>query len=295
MFGISWQVAVLFSGLLAAVSQSLGKRQVEKYSAVVVEFWRALGVILSLVVFGGLGLEVFELQMAGWIMLYGGFSVFGLAAYLAASRVDFSGTSVLSYSLSQLGIVGLSAVVLGEWVYFDVRVLQGKVNLLALVLALMVFYLYAGRGEKRKHKYSWLGMLLFSISFNVVGNVFVKYALSLGVSSLAFLFWSYLGGLGGAFVVLKLRGQKIWLRKVRDFGESVMYGVVGVLGVFVYLEVLQKEPLSLASLVRRMATVSFSVMSGLFLFEERKKLKMRQMVGLGLGLVVVGLLMGVNR
>lgn len=291
LFGIPWQIVVLFSGALSSVSLTIGKHLVGKYSAFQIGFWRDLGAItIAIILFiaGGYGSP----SNAILIVIYGFFVTFTVGAYLSANRDDFSGSTVFAYSMSTVFIVISSGFVFSEWVYFDPRGLQGLVNIAALVLTLVAFSIYS-QGRKGQ-KIWWSSKILLSVFGNVAGNVFVKYMVNGGVAPAQFLLYQYVGMVAGGTVYVISRRKKVFLG-LKDSALGLLQGLFMACGVLIYLFVLQSNPLSLANLVRRIATVLLTTSSGLFLFKESKSMDRRMRRSLFLGLIVFTLVLVVNR
>lgn len=291
LFGIPWQIIILFSGALSAIGQSFGKNQVNKFGAFQVGFWRDTATLviagLFLISIGFAHMQYF------WIVfVYGLVMSFTVAAYLAAIRDDFSGATVFSYSISQILIILFSSVLFGEWIYFSPLTIQGRGNILAVVLMIASFMLYRG-GFRILRK--WDKMLFLAIIMNVFGVLFAKHMLgNLRMSIYEFLVYQNIGMLAGsAFFVL--RKKQTVLLGGRNILMGLAQGVFVTAGVMIYLTIIKDiAPLSLASMTRRVATVLLTAGSGLFLFKEHKALDKKTGWSLVLGLAVFVLILVVN-
>lgn len=292
MFGLSWQVVVLFSGFLSALGQTIGKRQVDRFGAFQVGFWRDVATLsIASVILAGMGIT--HLKYFWILFVYGLALSFSLAAYTAATRDDFSGSTVFSYSISQIMIILFSSVLFAEWVYFNPMSWYGRWNLLAVVLMIVSFVLYRGKAKVLR---KWDKLIFVAIFMNVVGNLFAKYLLgTLGMSVYEMLVYQNIGMLVGGMYFVRRRGQTLKLG-TSNILLGLVQGVFITSGVIMYLTILSgPAPLSLVSMTRRIATVLLTTSSGLFLYKESKKLDKRMGWAMVLGLVVFGLVLVANR
>ena len=72
-------------------------------------------------------------------------------------------------------------------------------------------------------------------------------------------------------------------------------GVLSIIGPAIYLNVLVSAPLSIASLIRRIAAILVTVVSGLWWYREGEVLPRRAWMSLVMAILAFGLVMGVNR
>ncbi|GEM_PF-5962613 len=292
MWGISWQVVVLLSGLVSGAAQSIGKRLVNRHGAVQVGFWReGAGLALFVLMAALVGGSNWQVERAGWVFVYGLVLSVSTSAYFAAVREDFAGTVAFATGLGQIFLVVLSSIIFAEWRYFDPRTLVGVANLTAVAVGVGSFFVYqAGFGGNRV---KWNKMVTLAVAVNVFGNLYVKYTVVAGMSSAPFLVYQNAGMLTGLLVLALVRGQSLRMGGRAELA-AILQGLVGGLSVLVFLEILRTYPLSIASVVRRVATVVFTTSSGLWYFREKERLNGRRMAALVLGLVVFGLVLAVN-
>lgn len=294
MFGMPWQVVTILTGLISGSAQVVGKRQVHRMSAFQSGLLRdfASFVVVSLLILWGGSLWL-DWRVA-LIVILGLLEAVGMAAYFAATREHMSATVVFSYPLSQVLIVLSAGAFFSEWRYFDPRHFQGAVNISALVLTLLLLTGYQG-GRVKGGKLRWSWLLVMSASVVAVSNIVVKWAVSVAdISPVDYLFYEYVGLLLGGSIFLYGRGKHTRLGK-HDLALGIVQGVLAVTGAIVYMSVLRFYPLSLASILRRVTIVMVTMLSGFFVFGERKGLTRGQWVRIGLGIVVFGLVMAVNR
>lgn len=292
MFGFSWQIVILFSGLLAAAANVVGKRQVDRMSAFQVGFARDIGAfVVILIVLTLIGGSVWIGPGLVFIVLYGILLSVSSAAFASATRDSMSSTVVFSYSLSQIGIIFFSFFLFGEWVYFNLSTSRGLVNLAAAIIALVAFWIHRG-GKLRTIR--WSKMLGFAILGNVMGNLYAKYVLVGGIEPIVFLLWQCVGLTIGDMLFMSLRKKSFRLGK-SAYVWGILQGIFVTYGVFLYLNVIKFYPLSLAVILRRVVTVLFATSSGLFLFKESKKIDRRMGMSLLLGLLVFGMVLVANK
>lgn len=291
---MSWQIAVILTGILAALSQVVGKRQVGRMSAF------QSGVIRDVTVLGMVGVMCLwqggvRLEWQGIVILVMGvLESVAIAAYFAAQRSHMAATAVFSYPFSQLLIVLLAGIFFAEWKYFDIRHTQGIFNVLALIVTmiLMVFYQSGDKRVKGKLKWSWL--LTFSALIVAVSNIESKWAMTtLQYSPAAAMLYEFVGIVSGGLIYVygKRQGMRVgWINLLWGIVQGLLFGVATIW----YMGLLKTSPLTLASLIRRVTIVLLTASAGLWGYGEGKAMGVRQWVAIGMGLIVFGLVMGVN-
>ena len=288
---LPWQVWILISGVLTGLAQTLGKNQIHKISAL------QMGVLRD-VTGWGLVLLVWWVMGTGWegwqslIAIGNGAMVaVGVALYFIATRTNFSGSSVFGYLVSQVMIVASSAIIFSEWVYFDPSTTLGIGNLVALALTIVAMLVYV-RSLNLGRK--WVGLLLLSALINVVGNLVAKHFVAGQMNVWNYFFAEQTGLMVGGVVIMILRGQNMkvgW----HNAKVGIWQGLFAILGPMIYLNVLVSAPLSIASLVRRIAAILITVLSGLLWYREREGMGARAWISLVIGLLAFGIVMAVNR
>ena len=273
---MSWKGLILVSGLLGGLSRFFIKDQVGRMGVFQMGFWQDFWkMVMLLGLMGWLGMRG-EWWQAGLIMVYGLVVGIGIGAFNSAVREDLSGTTVLSYTLSQIGIVVGATLLLGEWRYFDFHTSEGWHNLLVLGLGLGGFLVYSGV----KLWVKWSRMVLLSVLINVGANLLTKKVMDLGWDVVFVLGWQEVGMWLVSWLMLRKRGQEV----VREVG-GVGYAVMQLGGLGIYLKLMQTQPLSMLSIMRRVSIIGASLVVAFVGFGEHKKLSWRQVVGLGLGLL----------
>lgn len=291
MLDFSWQVLVLFSGMMSGFSQIVGKKLVGKHGAVQTGFWREIGSVILVIIALIFGSNAWYFDRAMGVIIYGVVLSVSLSAYYAATRDDLTGTVVLSSSLGQILIMILSSIVFSEWIYFDPRNIRGVINLLAAIFGLVAFVVYQGGMKLRSMK--WSKMFAVAVGVNVLGNLYVKYLVDGGMSGAVFLAYQSIGTISGSMILMKIRSQKYLIGR-RAITGAMLQGLIASSSVLIYLYALSMAPLSLASLTRRVATILITAGAGLILFRERKKLDKKMGWGLVMGILVYGLVSAVN-
>ena len=288
---MSWQLWVLLSGVLTGLGQMIGKSQIHKISAI------QMGLIRDLTgLFVAVGVWVyFGMPYGGYNMIFGMMNgamvAVGVALYFMAVRTSFSGASVFGYLISQVMIVISSAVIFSEWVYFDPSRMRGLGNIAVLVLTVISMLLYM---KSLKSTNKWMGILILSALINVTGNLVAKHFVSGEMSVWSYFLSEQIGLTTAGFILLKLRGQDLRIDK-KEMRVGIWQGLVAITGPIIYLNILSTEPLSLASLVRRIAAILVTSISGLFWYREGKTLGSRGIWSLIIGFVAFVLVMWVNR
>lgn len=288
---MSWQLWVVLSGILTGLGQSIGKSQIHKITALQMGVLRDVtGLVIALLFFYLLGSEWAGTAM--WIgMANGAMIAVGVALYFIAVRTSFSGSSIFGYLISQVMIVVFSALVFGEWVYFDPNNTQGIGNIVVLLLTLVSMWLYSGGQSKLGGK--WTGIIVLSALINVVGNMVAKHVVSGPTDVWAYFLAEQIGLSVMGVIILLVRGQNMrvgWL----NAKVGVIQGIVAVFGPIIYLHVLSSEPLSLASIVRRIVAIAVTAISGLWWYREGKRMGIRGYLSLAIGILAFVLVMAVN-
>ena len=292
---ITWQVAVIATGILSGVAQSIGKRQVSRMSAFQSGVLRDGTILLVVAVVSAVQ------HLFGFAPLYLLFVGVGIlesvmqAAYYSASREEMAGTVVFSYPLSSLLIVLSSGFLFSEWGYFDPRSGRGLLNIAALCLTLFLVFFYQKRDDTLTHtkRFHWSVKLLASALMVVVANLAVKWAVAVaGVKPASYMFWEYLGLLFGGLVFVYARGQDLRVGR-RQVVWGIVQGTLFAASVFWYATLRVTVPLSLSSIVRRVAIVTVTTLAGLFVFGEHKRITSGQWVSLALGFGVLAMLLAV--
>lgn len=288
---LPWQVWVLISGAVTGLAQSVGKNQIHKISALQMGVLRDVtGWLLAIVVWVVLGTG-----WEGWASVIamgnGAIVALGTALYFIAVRSNFSGSSVFGYLLSQVMIVASSAIIFAEWVYFDPSTILGIGNLSALVLTMAAMLLYVNSlnlGRK------WIGLLLASALINVVGNLVAKYYVAGTMNVWNYFFAEQTGLMLCGIMIIWWRGQDMrvgW----ENARVGVWQGILSIIGPAIYLNVLVSAPLSIASLIRRIAAILVTVITGLWWYREGEAMGRRAWISLILAILAFGIVMGVNR
>ncbi len=175
---------------------------------------------------------------------------------------------------------GGATLLLGEWRYFDPGTPDGWRNLLMLGLGLGGFLIYSGVRLRVK----WNKMVLLTVAINVGANLFIKRLMGLGWNIVFVLGWQEMGMWLVNWLMLKKLGQGI-VKDKKEILRGLGYGVMQLSGLGMYLKLMQTQPLSMLSVMRRVAIIGASLVVAFVGFGEHKRLGWRQWLGLGLGLL----------
>lgn len=292
-----WQMAVIATGVLSGLAQIAGKRQVSQMGAFqggVIRDTASLLFVLAILLFTT-GLPDLFTWQAALIFVVGIMESVSLAAYFAAQRQEMAATAVFSYPFSQLLIVLMSGFFFAEWKYFDVHTIQGSVNTLALLLTFGLMIVYQGGKGKMKGKIRWSTALALSAIVIAVSNIESKWAMStLHYTPAQAMLYEYTGLILGGSVYMILKKQSIVTNKLNVLW-GMLQGSLYAISTYWYIALLTDHPLGISSVMRRVTIVLMTVVAGLWGWGEHKRLTWRQMVTLGLGLLVFALVMAVNR
>jgi len=288
---LPWQFWVLLSGVVTGLAQMLGKSQVHKISAAQMGALRDIsGGIVAFFIWRLLG-SGFEGYSGIIAFSNGALVAVGVALYFKAVRSSLSGSTIFGYLVSQVMIVLSSAFIFAEWVYFDPRTWVGLGNLLAFVLTVFSMLVYV---KSLKLGRKWVILLLMSAVINVVGNLVAKFFVSGQMNVWNYFFLEQEGLAVASVAILFLRGQNLrvgW----KNARIGVLQGMIALLGPIIYLNILAENPLSLASLVRRIAAIGVTSVSGLLYYKEKDKMGRRAWISLAVAILAFGIVMFVNR
>ncbi len=294
---MSWQIAVIFTGVISALAQIVGKRQVSQMGAFqsgVIRDIASLVFVLVVLSFTTGIPELFTWQAVA-IFIFGILESVSLAAYFAAQRQEMAATAVFSYPFSQLLIILMSGFAFAEWRYFDVHTVQGIVNSVALILTFGLMIVYQGGKEEIKGKIRWSTALVLSAVIISVSNIESKWAMSvLHYTPAQAMLYEYAGLILGGSVYMILKKQSMQTSKINILW-GLLQGTLYAVSTYWYIGLLTDHPLGISSVMRRVTIVLMTVVAGLWGWGENKRLTWRQIVTLILGLLVFVLVMAVNR
>lgn len=288
---MSWQIWVLLSGVLSGIAQGIGKRQVGRMSSFqsgVLRDASTLAVVLLVYLWQGVfswsGINIL-------FVLVGLVEAIMMAAYYSAAREEMAGTVIFSYPMSSILIVVGSGVLFGEWKYFDLTSMRGWLNILVLILMIVLIVSYQGKKVKNSR---WSTKLTLSALMVVVANLVQKWAVAVvGLRPASYMIYEYLGLVLGGVVFVFGRGQDLKVGK-KQVWWGAMQGVLFAISALMYVEMLRQYPLSISSMIRRVAIVTVTAGSGLSFFGEGKRLRSRQIWSLVAGVAILMIVLGVN-
>lgn len=292
---MSWQLAVILTGVISAVAQAIGKRQVARMSAFqsgLVRDMATWGLVAGLYLFQG----TVRLEWPSLVFLGLGLTeAVAMAAYYSAQRDQMAATAVFSYPFSQLLIILAAGIFFHEWQYFDPRTLRGLMNGLGVVGLVFLMTKFQQNNGENGRRTTWSTKLILSSLVIVGSNLLAKWGVGmLGYSPVEYMFWEYAGIVlaGVGFVY----GRGLNLRIVKaDWGWGIFQGLLFGGSALWYVGLLADHPLSIASVVRRVVIVLVTVIFGLWGFGEHKKLTRGQKWMLWMGVGLFGLVVSVNR
>lgn len=148
-----WQIQVVITGIISALAQGIGKRQVARMSAF------QSGLIRDMATWGmvwGFYLVQGDVRLEWPSVVFVALGVaesVAMAAYYSAQREQMAATAVFSYPFSQLLIILLAGIFFREWQYFDLRTGLGLINTVAVVGLVGLMGIFQP-GDKRATKKS---------------------------------------------------------------------------------------------------------------------------------------------
>ena len=291
---MDWRIAVVMTGVMSALSQIIGKRQVANMSAFQSGLIRDV-TTLTLVV--GLTMVSGDLTWRGyeWVFVtLGIFEAVSIAAYFSAQREEMSATAMFSYPLTQLLIILAAGIFFQEWRYFDPRTVVGLVNTLGVVTLVVLMSLFQ-QNQKGKPRGSWSTKLLLSSLVVVASNLIAKWGVgTIGYSPVAYMLWEYLGVVVGGAIFVYGRGLNLRVG-AREWGWGVVQGIMFGLGAIWYVGILAENPLSLASVIKRVTVIVVMVVAGLWGYGEGRRLSAWQKWMLLGSAVVFGVVVVANQ
>jgi len=286
-----WQGWVLLSGILTGGAQFLGKRQVKYTSALQAGMIKDLSMWVVVLIIAG----VTGKGWAGWqsvlAMLNGAVVAVGIASYYVAVRESLSGTSVFGYLVSQIMLIVAAAIVFGEWRYFDMSRVEGRVNLAVTLGAMAMMWMYRGGGQLSSVWSRYLGL---SIVLNVIGNLVMKWLVAGGMPVVAYQTGEATGLVIGGAMAMLLKGQNLRVEP-KGWLVGMGQGLLTAGSIFCYTWVLVQNPLSIASLIRRMGVMLVTVGGGLWWYREKEGMSMSRYIVLGLAIAGFVVLSWLNR
>lgn len=277
MFWINWKFYAVFSAILGSIGQIFEKHQVSKASAFQVLIAKYTSSLLLtfflLVIFYGLnGIKNLKILF----LFYGFLAGFSIASRTAATRSGLAKTILIS-PIQKLIAVTLAFIILSEWQIFNPKTVQGQKVIFGLLLIPLILFLFSEKQKPTGIK-TWSNLCLLYI---VLGGtlVFISKFLLIKTQPLFLLPMQYLGSLMTCSLVLIPRKMRIIPSK-KFFITGFIQGLITSTGVVFYYTALKLTPLTKVTLVRTPLVILLTVLSGLFIFQERKKITLRKIFGI---------------
>lgn len=273
-----WQVVIVLSGAMAGLSRLITKDQASRMGVFQMAFWQDLVAITILFVM----MVLMGVTVSWWgavmYVLYGLVLAIGVGAFNSAVRDDMTGATVMSYALSQIGIVIGAMILLSEWRYFDPTQIEGIKNIMMVGLGLTGLLMYGGM----KLDVKWSRMIWLSVLINVGGNLFTKHLMNLQWDPVVMLFWQGVGMLIGNMVMMRRKRQKVVMKLV-EVSKASLFALLRIGGLWSYLILMQSQPISILSITRRVAIIVVTLVIAWVVYGEHKRLSRKQWIGLLMG------------
>jgi len=277
---IPWQVLIIGSGLLTAVSISINKHQAHRASALQTVGYKYF---INWLIIGCLW-WMFSKQVPGnWWMfyVYGMAVAIAVAVYTKALRISLSKT-VLTDPIAQLLGVVLALVVLGEWQLF-VAGLGGVKLLIALLLMPLALWLFYE--PKAANSKLWMKLILVFILSMAVFKVIVKLFVD-SAPAVTVLFFQYFGSMTITLVGMLVKKRPFWIN--RKFAiRGLLQGAAGSIAILLLYTALRLATVTETTLIRSPLFVITASISGLWGFKEVQQMTRKKWLGAGMALVIL--------
>jgi len=281
---VPWQLAVIATGILSAIAQSIGKRQVTYMSAF------QSGLLRDLTIFSIIAIIFVSQGTFSWSPLNFFFVAIGIlesimmAAYYSASRQEMAATSVFSYPFSSILIIITSGFLFGEWKYFDFTTTQGIANIATTILTLILISNFQNGKIKLS---SWNIKLILSATMVAGANIVQKWAIAtIGLRPAGYMIYEYAGLIIGGIIFVYGRKLNLKLTK-KDFVWGIFQGILFAISILWYGEILRTYPLSLSSIIRRIAIVLGTTFAGLIIFGEHKSMSKSRYIQMFIDIIIL--------
>ncbi|PIR74164.1 MAG: hypothetical protein COU35_03850 [Candidatus Magasanikbacteria bacterium CG10_big_fil_rev_8_21_14_0_10_47_10] len=277
-------VPVIFVlGILAAiVSQYFNKKLLARHKASVVVntmyIWSALLVTMIAFFFTQ------SVPVLLPVFLIGAFNAIGAWFFARGVHLSLSKTILFLPFINGLA-VGLSALFLGEWAFFDFRTAPGAlvwVGVLATLGAITLFYKKSSTDRSQEQK-DWLFALVGFVLVVGVINFLVNFFAVKGIPLITYVTSWYIGGCAGSFVPRIVERDWSLMRGKKVYAHSVLLSlcIVGSLSS-VYYALLVYPATVLYPLQAFFYTLG-AVMVGLYIFREARQVRKRDVIGMVVG------------
>jgi drug/metabolite transporter (DMT)-like permease len=223
------------------------------------------------------------------IMLVALFNPFGNLFRIVAYGHSLSKTNLVS-PLSGVIVVSLAALFLGENKIYNA---QTFIGVALMFLALFLLSLKRGKEKEEKVDFKWLvfvsGMVLVE-----GGVIFMQKYFSFNVPRHIFFFFWYSASVFSAFMVFivknKVRPEKTIIFNVKEILSILLAGVFLFGSTINVYWAFQLAPAGLVDPTRRFGMTLLSILSGWFIFKERKELTEKQIIGFIVGVIAASLI-----
>lgn len=277
-----WQSALLGNIFFASIRDPFYKKIVDRLDPYLVMFHTN---IWGMVLFSAYYIVrnrllppiYFEMMLLGVV-----FTV-SYGFYLTAIRFSLS-QSVIFRSYSLAITLLLTAVFLGEWMFFDPLRVSGIKNITGVLLAGISLYTLTATGAKKEQKLerTWLLLILGNIILNGFGSFWSKSFLASHAPAETLLS-QYVGGMVVLPFIMKAKKMSIRISK----GYVLQIFILSVLEFFtliLFYEAYRKGPAVLVLPIQALVITIMTTMAGLIIFKETHLYRKEKAWGLGLGL-----------
>lgn len=284
MFWINWKFYAVFSAILGSIGQIFEKHQVSKASAFQVLIAKytsslLLTFFLLLTFYGAAGIKNLKILF----LFYGFLAGFSIASRAAAARSGLAKT-ILITPIQKLIAITLAFIFLSEWQIFNPKTAQGQKIIFGLLLIPLILFLFSEKQRNVGIK-NWGNFVLIYLALGGV-LIFIAKFLLIKTQPLFLLPMQYLGSLITCSLALISRKMKIVPSK-KFFITGFVQGLITSTGVVFYYTSLKLAPLTKVTLVRTPFVILLTALSGLFIFQERKKITLKKIIGILCSLILL--------
>lgn len=284
-----WLFPLIFNIIFSSIRNILDKRLVDRINPFVVFLYVSVfGQVIVLLVYflRHASLPAFYPEM----MFLGALYSLIVGTYLYAIKINLTQTAVFTSYYLLIPML-LSAIFMGEWIYFDVRIPEGQRTIMGIILALISMFLLLHSKSKKEEKMekTWFLLIGANILLNGIGTFWGKSFIG-DHGALETMFSQGMGGIPVILIFLLIQKEKLKLSRSNLFLTFVDSVIVSGQIIFYYAMV-KAGPLAIILPVQTLVLTLAVVLIGLFIYNEAHFFTKAKFLGLIAGVVGVVLLM----